>query len=221
MWRQRGREALKAIRDESVRVEAERIARSYGVRLADDDSTFAAKVRMVIWGKAKDVVDEREEERASDFCHPHGGLARPKRALRMSTEQSNELIGERYHCRGEWEDSDILASGECWLAPGVRQRRADGAVKVGARLWASESAAFHGAAVRRKPLNLFFCQRVVVSRIVSTVSPLLLRAHASASRVKEDDTDDKKRTNKQSINQSINQTNKTTTILQIFSGVAG
>ena len=73
----------KAIRDEAIRVEAERIARSYGVRLADDDSTFAAKVRMVIRSKAEDVVDEREEERAkrSDPCHPHGGLARPKKGL--------------------------------------------------------------------------------------------------------------------------------------------
>ena len=35
----------KAIRDEAIRVEAERIARGYGVRLADDDSTFAAKVK--------------------------------------------------------------------------------------------------------------------------------------------------------------------------------
>ena len=52
---------LKAIRDEAIRVEAERMARSCGVRLADDDSTFAATVRMVI---AEDVVDEREEERA-------------------------------------------------------------------------------------------------------------------------------------------------------------
>ena len=71
MWRQRGGEALKAIRDEAVRVEAERIARSYGVRLADDDSTFAAKVRMVILSKAEDVVDEREEERAKRFLPPH------------------------------------------------------------------------------------------------------------------------------------------------------
>ena len=70
MWRQRGGEALKAIRDEAVRVEAERIARSYGVRLADDDSTFAAKVRMVIGSKAEDVVDEREEERAKRFLPP-------------------------------------------------------------------------------------------------------------------------------------------------------
>ena len=70
MWRQRGGEALKAIRDEAVRVEAERIARSYGVRLADDDSTFAAKVRMVILSNAEDVVDEREEERAKRFLPP-------------------------------------------------------------------------------------------------------------------------------------------------------
>ena len=70
MWRRRGGEALKAIRDEAVRVEAERIARSYGVRLADDDSTFAAKVRMVILSKAEDVVDEREEERAKRFLPP-------------------------------------------------------------------------------------------------------------------------------------------------------
>ena len=69
-WRQRGGEALKAIRDEAIRVEAERIARSYGVCLADDDSTFAAEVRMVIRGKAEDVVDEREEERAKRFLPP-------------------------------------------------------------------------------------------------------------------------------------------------------
>ena len=69
MWRQRGRKTLKAIRDEAVRVEAERIARSYGVRLADD-STFAAKVRMVIQDKAAEVVDEREEERAKRFLPP-------------------------------------------------------------------------------------------------------------------------------------------------------
>ena len=54
--------ALKAIRDEAIRVQAEQIARSHGVRLAaDDDSTFAAKVGMVIRSKAEDVVDEREE----------------------------------------------------------------------------------------------------------------------------------------------------------------
>ena len=70
MWRQRGGEPLKAIRDEAIRAEAERIARSYGVRLADDDSTFAAKVRMVIRSKAEDVVDEREEERAKRFLPP-------------------------------------------------------------------------------------------------------------------------------------------------------
>ena len=70
MWRQRGGEALKAIRDEAVRVEAERFERGYGVRLADDDSTYAAKVRMVILSKAEDVVDEREEERAKRFLPP-------------------------------------------------------------------------------------------------------------------------------------------------------
>ena len=70
MWRQRGRKTLKAIRDEAVRVEAERIARSYGARLADDDSTFAAKVRMVTQDKAAEVVDEREEERAKRFLPP-------------------------------------------------------------------------------------------------------------------------------------------------------
>ena len=68
MWRQRGGEALKAIRD----------ARSCGVRLANDDSTFAVKVRMVIGSKAEDVVDEREEERAKRFL-PHGGLAKTKK----------------------------------------------------------------------------------------------------------------------------------------------
>ena len=70
MWRQRGREALKAIRDEVIQVEAEQIARSCGVRFADGDSTFAAKVRMVTWSKAEDVVDEREEKRAKRFLPP-------------------------------------------------------------------------------------------------------------------------------------------------------
>ena len=65
-----GGEALKAMRHEAVRVEAERIARSYGVRLADDDSTFAAKVRMVIQDKAAEVVDKRDEERAKRFLPP-------------------------------------------------------------------------------------------------------------------------------------------------------
>ena len=80
MWRQRGGEALKAMRDEAVRVEAERIARSYGVRLADDDSTFAAKVRMVIQDQAAEVVDEREEERAKRFLPPVRRARKTKKA---------------------------------------------------------------------------------------------------------------------------------------------
>ena len=71
MWRQRGREALETIRD----------ARSYGVRLADDDSTFAAKVRMVIGSKAEDVVDEREEERAKRFLPPIRRTRKTKKGL--------------------------------------------------------------------------------------------------------------------------------------------
>ena len=59
MWPHRGREALKAIWDEAIRGEAEKTALSYGVQHADDDSTIAAKVRMVIQSKAEDVVDER------------------------------------------------------------------------------------------------------------------------------------------------------------------
>ena len=62
MWCQRGGEALKAIRDEAIRVQTERIARSYRVRLADDDSIFAAK--------RQDVVDSREEERAKRSLAP-------------------------------------------------------------------------------------------------------------------------------------------------------
>ena len=73
MWRQRGGEALKAMRDEAVRVEAERIARSYGVRLADDDSTFAAKVRMVI-------QDQAAEERAKRFLPPVRRARKTKKA---------------------------------------------------------------------------------------------------------------------------------------------
>ena len=81
MWRQRGGEALKAIRDEATRVEAEQIARSYGVRLADDDrrrSGWSSRAkRRISW------TSERCSER-SDSCHPYGGLTRPKRAPRMS-----------------------------------------------------------------------------------------------------------------------------------------
>ena len=40
-------------------------------------------------------TSERRSER-SDSCHPHGGLARPKRAFRMSTEQSPEVVGDRH-----------------------------------------------------------------------------------------------------------------------------
>ena len=45
LWHQPTQEALEAMRDEAVRVEAARIARGCGVRLAAEDSTLAAKVR--------------------------------------------------------------------------------------------------------------------------------------------------------------------------------
>ena len=60
---QRTQETLKAIRDEAVRVEAARIARSFGARLAEEDGTLAAKVRTFILDQAADSVDHRETAR--------------------------------------------------------------------------------------------------------------------------------------------------------------
>ena len=53
---QRTQETLKAIRDEAVLVEAARIARGYGTRLAEEDGTLAAKVRTFILDQAADSV---------------------------------------------------------------------------------------------------------------------------------------------------------------------
>ena len=89
----RGR-GTQGIWDEAIRVEAEQVARSYGVRLADDDSTFAAKVRMVIWSKADYVVDVREDERAKRLP-PIRRTRKTKKGLQMTTEQCPEFIGDR------------------------------------------------------------------------------------------------------------------------------
>ena len=58
LWEQRAQETLKATRDEAVRVEAARIARGYGVRLAEEDGTLAAKVRTFILDQAADSGQE-------------------------------------------------------------------------------------------------------------------------------------------------------------------
>ena len=46
-----------------MRVEAARIARGYGVRLAEEDGTLAAKVRTFILDQAANCVDPREAAR--------------------------------------------------------------------------------------------------------------------------------------------------------------
>ena len=63
LWRHRTQETFKTIRGEVLRVEAARIARGYGVRLAEEDDTLAAKVKTFILDQAADRVDQREAER--------------------------------------------------------------------------------------------------------------------------------------------------------------
>ena len=124
---------LKAIGDEAIQVEAEQIARSYGVRLADDDST---KVRMVIRSKAEDVVDEREEERSKRFLPPIRRTRKTKRAPECRLSRAPSSSGTDPIPEENGKTASISRP-----APGVWQRRADGAVNVGALSWASDSAA--------------------------------------------------------------------------------
>ena len=56
-------ETLEATRDEARRVEAARMTRGYGVRLAAEDSTLATKVKTFILDQAADSVDQREAAR--------------------------------------------------------------------------------------------------------------------------------------------------------------
>ena len=76
---QRTQETLKAIRDEAVRVEAARIARSFGARLAEEDGTLAAKVRTFILDPRTAWTTVR---RHASLRLPRGEPVRARRALR-------------------------------------------------------------------------------------------------------------------------------------------
>ena len=86
LWDQRTQETLKAIRDVAVQVEATRIARGFGVRLAEQDGTLAGKVRRTSWTRPRTVWTS--VRRYSSLRLPRGEPGRARSSLRERVEES-------------------------------------------------------------------------------------------------------------------------------------
>ena len=95
----RTQETPKAIGDEARGVEAARMTRGCGVRLAEEDSTLAAKVKALILDQAADSVDQRE---AARFPAPFArGIRKSKKGFRGRIVESGGPV--RRLSVGRWE----------------------------------------------------------------------------------------------------------------------